>query len=369
MGSSSSHSEDIAVIGLRGFPHVQGGTEVHCQHLYPRMKADGVMLRVYRRKPYLNEQALKANYPNIRFIDLPSTRIKGVEAVLHTFLCVIHIAFHRRPVAVHIHNIGPGMFTPLLRLLGLRVVLTYHSPNYEHSKWGPAAKALLRASEWLALKWANKVVWVNRFQMMKTARAALHKSVYIPNGIEKPTPTDSTSFLDANGLSPKQYLLAVGRLTPEKGFEHLVAAAQLMRHPLTVAIAGGSDHGDDYRKKLLDLDKAGRVKLLGVADGKQLNQLYHNAAVFVLSSVNEGFPLVMLEAMSHSLPMVVSDIPATRLVALEEQCYVPPAQPQQLAEALDTMLDNISHTPRMGYDLSQFDWDRIASTTAALYQG
>ena len=104
---------------------MQGGVEMHCENIYPFFSAD-VRLRVYRRKPYLTQYSNK-DYPNIEFVDLPSTRIKGFEAVFHTFLCVMHILFHRKPQAVHVHNIGPGMFTPLLRLMGLKVVMTYHS--------------------------------------------------------------------------------------------------------------------------------------------------------------------------------------------------------------------------------------------------
>ena len=116
--------QTIAVIGTRGFPGIQGGVEVHSENLYSRMK--NVKLRVYRRNPYLTDSSYK-KYNNIEYVDLPSTRIKGLEAILHTFISVLHILFHRVDI-VHIHNIGPGLFTPLLKFFGLKVVLTYHSP-------------------------------------------------------------------------------------------------------------------------------------------------------------------------------------------------------------------------------------------------
>ena len=103
----------VAVIGTRGFPGIQGGVEVHSYFLYTHMRDTRV--RVYRRRAYLTEQS-RQSFPDIEYVDLPSTRIKGFEAVWHTLLSVLHIAFHR-PDVVHIHNIGPGMFAPLLRLI------------------------------------------------------------------------------------------------------------------------------------------------------------------------------------------------------------------------------------------------------------
>ena len=156
----------IAVIGTRGFPDIQGGVERHCECLYTRFGAVIDAIKVYRRRPYLSSVSKSAQYSRISFVDLPSTRVKGFEAVFHTFLCCMHLLFHRVDV-VHIHNIGPGMFTPLLRLFGFKVVITYHSPNYEHKKWGAIAKMILRTSELLSFGFANKIIFLNKFQMDK----------------------------------------------------------------------------------------------------------------------------------------------------------------------------------------------------------
>ena len=224
----------IAVIGTRGFPGIQGGVEAHSYHLYTHMQ--DVKVRLYRRRAYLTEQSSQT-FPNIEYIDLPSTRVKGFEAVWHTLLSVLHIAFHR-PDVVHIHNIGPGMFAPLVRLMGLPVVLTYHSPNYEHSKWSAPARWLLRQCERLSLRYSNRVIFVNKHQMEKCG--ALDKSVFIPNGIDPVTRSESTSFLEKHDITPGQYLLAVGRLTPEKGLEYLVEAANRLPQVTQVVIAGAS---------------------------------------------------------------------------------------------------------------------------------
>ena len=345
----------IAVIGTRGFPGIQGGVEVHSYHLYTHMQ--DVHVRLYRRRAYLTELSVQT-FPNIEYVDLPSTRIKGFEAVWHTLLSVLHIMFHR-PDVVHIHNIGPGMFAPLVRLMGLPVVLTYHSPNYEHSKWNAAARWLLRQCERLSLRFSNRVIFVNKYQMEKCG--APDKSVFIPNGIDTVTRSKSTTFLEQYGIMPDSYLLAVGRLTPEKGFEYLVEAANRLPQVTQVVIAGASDHDSAYRDLLERLDTNKKVIFTGFTSGEDLRQLYSHARALVLPSVNEGFPMVLLEAMAYGLPILCSDIPGTRQVDLPEQDYFTVKDVDALCTAITRLL-NTPNEPHH-YDLKQYEWDTIAATT------
>ena len=276
----------------------------------------------------------------------------------HTLLSVLHIAFHR-PDVVHIHNIGPGMFAPLLRLMGLRVVLTYHSPNYEHDKWNGPARWLLRQCEKLSLNFSNRVIFVNRHQMEKCG--ALDKSVFIPNGIDPVTRSTATSFLEKHGITQGNYLLAVGRLTPEKGLEYLVEAANRLPQVQQVVIAGASDHDSAYRELLERLDVNKKVIFTGFTTGEDLRQLYSHARCFVLPSVNEGFPMVMLEAMAYGLPILCSDIPGTRQVELPEEDYFIVRDVDSLCDAITRQLAKPNEPQH--YDLEKYNWDTIAATT------
>lgn len=353
----------IAVIGLRGFPGVQGGVEKHCEHLIPLLSRH-LKCIVYRRKPYLSAES-SAEIPGISYVDLPSSRIKGVEAMLHTFLSVLNLP-RRKVDVVNVHNIGPGLFTPLLRLMGYKVVLTYHSPNYEHAKWGRLARMILRTGEALALRFSNRIIFVNRFQMEKYAGKIRRKSVYIPNGVDNAQPTTDTGFLDRHGIKPGQYVLAVGRITPEKGFEHLVKAVNMLPEVPQLVIAGGCDHDSEYLQQLKTIDRCGKVIFTGQTDSSGLRQLYSHARMFVLSSINEGFPLVMLESMSYGVPMIVSDIPATHLVDLPAESYFPAADSSSMASRIRSLYSLDQH--RISYDLDAFSWPAVADRTLAVYQ-
>ena len=350
----------IAVIGTRGFPDVQGGVERHCQSLYGLL-ADYVTPRVYRRKPYVKAAA---KHDGIEFVDLPSTRIAGVETLLHTFLCVWHVWRHK-PRLVHLHNIGPGVFAPLFKWMGLPVVLTYHSANYEHNKWNRLERAFLRWCECVALRNSDRIIFVNRLQMEKFPDSVQQRAVAIPNGVWPAQRTASTAFLEQQGITPGNYLLAVGRITPEKGLRYLVEA---VNHPdrLKYPLKRGEVSSAGYHRQLMRLDTKGKVIYTGYANEAQLTELYNHARAFVLASVNEGLPIVLLEAMSHGLPIVATDLPATRVVKLPEHCYCASGDTAALRDAIARCLSQ-AHDGPTTYDLTAFDWVKIAQATLGIY--
>ncbi len=352
----------VCVFGTRGFPGVEGGVEKHCQSVYPLMADGDVEIVVFRRKPYVKNS--EGTYDNIRFVDLPSTKIKGFEAVLHSFFaCVCSIAMH--PDVVHIHNIGPCLWAPLLKLCRIPVVMTYHSPNYEHKKWGRGAQKLLRFCERVALKCAGKIVFVNRFQMQKYPEEVQNRSVYIPNGVDAAKKSEGQQYLQKYSLEPEKYILSVGRITPEKGFHTLIEAFKMQRpENCKLVIAGGVEFESGYMQQLQQLSKDAPVVFTGPVFGQELAQLYANAGLFVLASENEGFPLVLLEAMSYSRNLLVSDIPATRLIDLDEQDYFPCADAAALARQLS---EKMKQPEKREYDLSAYRWQNVANQLADIF--
>lgn len=350
----------ICVIGTRGFPNIQGGVETHCEKIYTRLMNDNIT--VFRRKPYISSDDKKYNH--INFIDLPSTKLKGIEAFLHSLLSTI-IAIYIRPDVIHYHNIGPALFSPLARCFSIPVVLTFHSANYEHEKWGKLGKTLLKFSEKIALKYSNKIIFVNKYQMEKYPLLIQKKSVYIPNGVDEPKKNIMNDFLDKYNLKKNKYILSVGRITPEKGYDVLIKAFNLVNmEEYKLVIAGGVDHEFKYMDSLKNLCKGGKVVFTGYTTEVDLAQLYANAALFVLASENEGFPMVVLEAASYNLDMVLSDIPAMHLIELERDNYFKKGDFKECAKLIE---DKLNKPEEMQYDLSLYQWDTIVNKVNQLY--
>ena len=350
----------ISVIGLRGFPMIEGGVEKHCEALYPKLDSR-IKITVYRRRPYVKDKKI---YENISFIDLPSTKVKGFEAFFHSLIASID-AMIKKPDVVHYHNIGPALFCPIVKLRKIPVVLTYHSPNYEHKKWGKLARKVLLFSEKIALKFADKIIFVNKFQMMKYSEDIQKKSIYIPNGINELPVSNRTDFLEKIGVEKGKYILSVGRITPEKGFDILIKAynrAQLGN--IKLVIAGGVEFENQYMVDLNKLCKNGSVIFTGYTYGDDLGQLYANASFFVLASRNEGFPLVLLEAMRYKLDVIVSNIPAMHLVDLDTEDYF---ESENYIILSDKIKSRVKSVKRRKYDLTEYDWNIIAEKTSNIY--
>ncbi|MDR1763828.1 MAG: glycosyltransferase family 4 protein [Dysgonamonadaceae bacterium] len=354
----------ICVFGTRGFPDVQGGVEKHCEYLYPLLASKERKIMVFRRKSYVKSGLQQ--YQNIDFIDLPSTRVKGLETVLHSFLATLRCLIIK-PDIVHIHNIGPALFSPLLKLLGIKVVLTFHSPNYEHEKWDLFSRNILKLSEKIALSVSDSIIFVSNAQRNKYGEKILQKSVFIPNGIINPVVRIEDDYLKNIGVSRKKYILAVGRITPEKGFDYLIRSFEKANpEDYHLVIAGGVDNEKTYSETLKNSVRSKKVVFAGFVTGKPLQELYSNAALFVLPSYNEGMSIVLLEAMSYSLPIIASDIPANKELNLDNNSYFPVGNERKLAEKLSDFFVNPIES--VVYDMDKYRWETIAEQTAAVYE-
>lgn len=108
----------------------------------------------------------------------------------------------------------------------------------------------------------------------------------------------------------RRVLIAAGRLTRQKGFDYLIPAwAQVAGdHPdWTLRICGKGDQRAELKQQIAQHGVKDSVELAGPA--QNMGEALASASIFVLSSRYEGFPLILIEAMSKGLAVVSFDCP------------------------------------------------------------
>jgi glycosyltransferase involved in cell wall biosynthesis len=358
------------MIGLRGFPGVQGGVETHAEHLCPLLVKMGCDMTVIVRPAYQHAE-IGLEWKGVKFVSLWAPKIKGLEAFLHSFMGLLYAAI-KRPDILHIQGIGPGIMTLPARLLGLRIVVTYHSPNYDHVKWGGFARFILQLGERWGMHWSNERIVISNVIADLVRDKHGVESTLIPNGVNMPQLLDSMGALEAFNLTKGNYVLLVGRLVPEKRHLDLIAAfkrANLLDWKLV--LVGSADHPDTYQLEVIKKATEAGVVMTGFLKGLPLQELYSHAGLFVLPSSHEGLPIALLEALSYGLPVLASDIPANLEVGLPADQYFPLGNVDVLADRIkqkstETLTFDARESHRV-WVAEHYNWSDIAQKTMALY--
>lgn len=161
----------------------------------------------------------------------------------------------------------------------------------------------------------EKVICVSDdlLEMCRSAHVPEDRILLIENAIETDVYRRTMSVSEAKsqlGLQTDRFVIgAAGRLSQEKGFDLLIrAVAELVQrgHNLQLVIAGEGDFRPSLEQLIYKLSLCDRVKLEGFQ--ANLLPLYQACDVFALSSLREGLPNVLLEAMALEVPVVATRV-------------------------------------------------------------
>lgn len=157
--------------------------------------------------------------------------------------------------------------------------------------------------------------------------------------------------------------LAVGRFSRQhKGFDLLIDAFNLFSHKnqeWTLNIVGEGVEENLYRSLIKKYNLENRITIYPFTN--QIQDYYSNAQIYVLSSRWEGMPLVLVEAMSHGLPIVTSDIPVSKEILGDFGLYFKNGNIEELAERLEEATQiNWSRKSQEAFEIAKrFDINNI----------
>ncbi len=205
-------------------------------------------------------------------------------------------------------------------------------------------------------------------EIARVAPFPRERIVVAPLGITGLPPADGRAAPEA------PYLLAVGAMTPRKGFDVLAEAVTRVGPSCPRMLVAGPDWwgADEMRRAIAEADLYGKFELLGPVDDGSLASLYASASAVCFPSRGEGFGLPCLEAIAAGAPLIASDLPPVREVVGSAAVLVPPGDPDALAEAIARLLaDDDERRTLVDRGLeraSGFTWRRTAEDTVRAYR-
>jgi len=357
----------VAFIGGRGLISKYSGIEAYYEEVGSRLAARGHEVTVYCRN-YFTPPVLA--HRGMRVVRLPAWRSKNWETLLHTALSTAH-AIHAEHDVIHYHALGPALFAFLPRMFGIKTAVTVQGLDGHRKKWGRVAAAVLGLGERAAIWCADSTMVVSHELQRYYHQRYAAEPAYIANGATLRQST-ATQNLREWGLTSEQYVLFLGRFSPEKNCRLLIEAFEDADPPVTLVLAGGADEHDPYFQDLRR-HASEKVRFLNYVSGAALDELLTNAMLFVLPSDLEGLSLALLDAMGAGLCVLTSDIPENRELVEGVGFTFRPGDRADLEQMLRVLIASPSVRAEAGRKareriLASYDWEEITSEIETEYQ-
>ncbi len=160
----------------------------------------------------------------------------------------------------------------------------------------------------------------------------------------------------AGAGSVETVITTVGRLVPIKGHKYLIHAFSRLKISARLVIAGDGILKDELQALSEKLGLSGRISFQGYR--KDIISVYEQTGIFVLSSINEGAPVAVIEALACAKPVIATDVGGVQdllgqkvsiisdtIYLCERGILVPPADDESIAAAINYLVNN----PEIGY--------------------
>lgn len=287
-----------------------------------------------------------------------------------------------------VHTVDP-FGAIMIRLPATRVVNTLHNPilltwrelTTIQDRYGILVWHL---HEKLAGKRAARVVFPTAAAGKAAAR--IHdiepaKGVVIPNGLDfRSEFARKLNIIDRrNSTEGTLHLLCVSRLDAPKRVEDLIVALDILRRkgrtrPLDLTITGGGPMQQPLQDLVLQLGLSDIVRFVGGADDASLRSLYQRSDIFVLPSVVESFPYVLLEAMLSGLPTIACKVGGLPEVIQEGTTgfLAEPRNPTSIASCIEKVAESPDMAAALGRNARErvrkdFNMDVCGSRLVEIY--
>jgi len=362
----------IAAFGLRSVPPREGcaGADKFASELFPRLVRNGHDVLVYNRL-YPGQNRLGDTYQGVRIKYFRTVHTKGLDTLVHSCKSTLRAIFKDRPDIVHIQNGGNSIWAILLRLAGIKVVISQDGIDWNRDKWPWYGRLYLRLSALITAHIPNAVIFDNVFAKEHFENRFGKKFDFVPFGSDVSEFANDDAIFKRLGIKAKDYFLFVGRFIPDKGLHYLLPAFKMVSTEKKLVLVGGSPNPSDYEKKILSTDDK-RIIFPGYVYGEDSLRLMKNAYCYIQPSDVEGLSPVILNVMGLGTPIICSDIKENIYAVSEDAILFRKGDIISLKEGIERALD----TPEEIFQsaerartrvLATFSWDKVTSEHEAIF--
>lgn len=308
--------------------------------------------------------------------DIPSRAAMSASKASAMMELIAFLDQHRIDI-LHTHSYRPNLFGRMagavLRPAGLRIVAHYH--NEYDDKWDTASLCAER-----------RLAAMTDIGFAVSTSVASHVAERVglvcelaENGIDTQRVTGGNRDRGraALGVSPDHQLVGlVGRVCLQKGIDTFVDAAIRLDASLPQAqfvVLGDIEDAELAARLSCRIHDAGlerRIRLVGHRE--DMADMFAAFDLVAAPSRWEGFGLMLVEAMAAGVPVVASRVGAIPEVLGEAGAFVPPDDPEMLADAIQSVLHDPKRRAAMialGHARAmRFDWSRTASRVTQSYE-
>jgi glycosyltransferase involved in cell wall biosynthesis len=273
---------------------------------------------------------------------------------------------HRfQPDIIHVHT--PLQLLPAIiwkRFTNTPLILQLHGTDFQRIRVMPVFITRI------FVRFVDAIIVVSKKMLPEVSTMFPGKRiVYIPNGVNFDT-FQATPF-----ETRKKQVVAVGMLKWQKGYEYMLQAwAKIVEKfpDYKLIILGDGPLKDEINKLAISLDIKKQVSLIGTVSHKQVAECLNSSQLYLMSSVTEGFPKAVIEAMACGTPVIVTNVGSCAEIAQNAGRIVPPKNVENFAEAIEELLTSPllskHYSQQAVVNASKYSWPEVTQHVANLYQ-
>ncbi|MFZ2491710.1 MAG: glycosyltransferase family 4 protein [Thermoanaerobaculia bacterium] len=278
-------------------------------------------------------------------------------------------------VVTHAHAVALLAALPLRQRTGARFALVTHGDIFDRPEgmYDSRLAAFYRYVTPRAYRAADLVVALSPYMADFAVAGGARRVEVVPNGIDgRELGLAGTTTTHAGAQEGPLRLLYVGRLSVEKGVEHLLAACELLSNrgvAYSLTLVGAGPRLEPLRRAAAAHPE---IRFLPARERAELGAIYSSADLVCIPSLSEALPGVALEALVAGTPVLATDTGGNRFIVVdgENGVLVQPGSAVAIADAIEALARDRGRLQRLARNsvasAERFRWDVVGARLTAL---